>query len=668
MGTYVLYQNRCSCQTGSLSADHLAVTTMLQKPARFAQDETFDRLARLAAKAVQSSAAFVTLADCDEDEIVFAGITGIPEIPAGERMPLSKTICRHIVSSGVSLVVADTQTHPIARDEATLHALGIGAYLGVPLTTAEGEVIGVLCTVDRHAREWSPAQVEITEGLAAAVMTELGLRSAVERAHEAAAEREAMLDSSLDCIILMDQEGFIREWNPAAEHTFGWTREEAVGQLLANLIVPEDLRQRHQEGLARAASTGESRIMGQRLRLPALRKDGSTFMSELTITKLERGGRTFFTGTLRDLTEIIQAEEQKAAAEMRYRSLIENIPLVTYMNSVETPVTSLYTSPQIEPLLGYTQEEWEANPDLAHDRVHPDDRERMQKLAREARDRGISTQTEFRFIARDGRIVWVHDQTSPVRDEKGTIVSHQGFLLDITEQKQLEEQLRQSQKMEAVGQLAGGIAHDFNNMLTAITGYAELLAYSFDEGDPRADDVEQVRKAAAHAAVLTRQLLAFSRKQVLLPQRLDVNEVVRGLESMLARTLGAEVELRTSLAKTLASVESDPDQLAQVVLNIALNGRDAMPAGGCLTITTSDVEREGGPFVCVEVTDTGTGMDEEVRSRVFEPFFTTKDTGKGTGLGLATAYGFVSQSDGRIEIESALGQGSTFRVLLPAAA
>jgi PAS domain S-box-containing protein len=466
----------------------------------------------------------------------------------------------------------------------------------------------------------------------------------------------------------MDQEGIVREWNPAAERTFGWTREEAVGRILGELIVPEELRQRHQEGLARAASTGESRIMGQRLRLPALRKDGSTFMSELTITKLERGGRTFFTGTLRDLTEIIQAEEQKAAAEMRYRSLIENIPLVTYMNSVETPVTSLYTSPQIEPLLGYTQEEWEANPDLAHDRVHPDDRERMQKLAREARDRGISTQTEFRFIARDGRIVWVHDQTSPVRDEKGTIVSHQGFLLDITEQKQLEEQLRQSQKMEAVGQLAGGIAHDFNNMLTAITGYAELLAYSFDEGDPRADDVEQVRKAAAHAAVLTRQLLAFSRKQVLLPQRLDVNEVVRGLESMLARTLGAEVELRTSLAKTLASVESDPDQLAQVVLNIALNGRDAMPAGGCLTITTSDVEREGGPFVCVEVTDTGTGMDEEVRSRVFEPFFTTKDTGKGTGLGLATAYGFVSQSDGRIEIESALGQGSTFRVLLPAAA
>jgi two-component system, cell cycle sensor histidine kinase and response regulator CckA len=496
----------------------------------------------------------------------------------------------------------------------------------------------------------------------------LELRSALERACEAEAEREAVLGSSLDCIIVMDEEGIVREWNPAAEHTFGWTREEAVGCVLGNLIVPEELRQRHEEGLARAAGTGESRIMGQRLRLPALRKDGSTFTAEIAITKLERGGRMFFTGTLRDLTEIVLAEEQRAAAEMRYRSLIENIPLVTYMNSVEAPFTSLYMSPQVEALLGYTQEEWGAQPELAHDGIHPDDRQRVAALAREAREHGSPTRCEFRFIARDGRVVWVLDQTIPVRDENDMIVCHQGFLLDITEQKQLEEQLRQSQKMEAVGQLAGGIAHDFNNMLTAITGYAELLACSFDDGDARADDVEQIRKAATHAAALTRQLLSFSRKQVLLPQRLDVNDVVHGLESMLTRTLGGDVDLTTSLAETLAPVETDPDQLAQVLLNIALNGRDAMPGGGRLTITTSDVERESRAFVCIEVTDTGTGMDEDVRGRVFEPFFTTKDTGKGTGLGLATSYGFVSQSEGRIEIESALGQGSTFRVLLPAAA
>jgi len=222
--------------------------------------------------------------------------------------------------------------------------------------------------------------------------------------------------------------------------------------------------------------------------------------------------------------------------------------------------------------------------------------------------------------------------------------------------------------MEAIGQLAGGIAHDFNNMLTAISGYAELLAMSFDEDDPRADDVDQVRKATAHAAALTRQLLTFSRKQVLLPQRLDVNDVVRDLEPMLARTIGAEVELRTSLTEGPAFVETDPDQLAQIVLNMAINGRDAMPNGGVLTISTNTVDSDAGRFVTVEVADTGTGMDDETRTRAFEPFFTTKDTGKGTGLGLAIAYGVVSQSGGRIEIDTLLGEGSTFRVLLPAAA
>jgi len=526
---------------------------VLEEATCLGPDETFDRLARLAAKAVQSSAAFVSLVDCAADESIFAGITGLPEISPGERKMLSQTICRHVVSTGTPLVVADTQTHPLARNEPALRELGLGAYLGVPLTTAAGEVVGVLCTVDRHEREWSPVQVEIAEGLAAAVMTEIGLRTSMTAAARQAEERAAILES---------------------------------------------LR----------------------------------------------------------------------TADLRFRSLIENIPLVTYMNSVEEPFTSIYMSPQVEGLIGYTPEEWAQRPELAVDGIHPDDRVRVQALAREARQRGVPTRCEFRFVARDGSVVWVLDQTIPVRDDSGTILCHQGFLLDITEQKRLEDQLRQSQKMEAIGQLAGGIAHDFNNMLTAITGYAELLAHSFDEDDSRAADVDQIRKAAAHAAALTRQLLAFSRKQVLLPQRLDVNDVVRDLEGMLARTIGAQVELKTSLADGLALVETDPDQLAQVVLNMAINGRDAMPSGGVLTIATTIVGSNARPFVAVEISDTGTGMDEATQARVFEPFFTTKDTGKGTGLGLATAYGVVSQSGGRIELDSVLGRGSTFRVLLPAAA
>ncbi len=494
-------------------------------------DETFDRLAQLLAKAVGASAAFVSLADCCSDEIVFAGITGLPEIAAGQRMTLSQTICRHVVASGTPLAIDDTQADDLARNEPTISALGIGAYLGVPLIGDSGDVVGVLCTVDRFARPWSGAQIEIAQGLAAAVMTEIGLRS----------------------------------------------------------------------------------------------------------------------------------------AELRYRSLIENLPLATYMNSVEEPFATIYMSPQVETLLGYTPEEWTTRPDLGSDGIHPDDRARVRALAAQLRADGMPTRCEFRFVARDGRIVWVLDQTTPVFDVDGKPVGYQGFLLDITEQKRLEEQLAQSQKMEAVGQLAGGIAHDFNNMLTAISGYADLLALSFDADDPRADDVEQIRKAGAHAAALTRQLLAFSRRQVLRPQRIEVNDVVRDLETMLRRTIGADVELVTSLEAGLDPVEADPDQLAQVVLNMALNGRDAMPLGGRLTIATSGLDLPDGPAVAVEVTDTGSGMDEATRCRVFEPFFTTKSTGKGTGLGLATAYGFVSQSGGRIDVESAPGHGSTFRVVLPVA-
>ncbi|MDX6439786.1 MAG: two-component system, cell cycle sensor histidine kinase and response regulator CckA [Gaiellaceae bacterium] len=606
----------------------------------------FDRLVKLAIRVVGASAGLISLLD-DEGEL--------------------NALCRDVIAARGPLLVEDAGAHPALGTHKTIRELGFRGFAGIPLIDGEGLPLGALCVVDVDPRAWTDDESELLTEVAAAVVTRLGLRSAVVLACEAAAEREAVLDSSLDCIIVMDHDGMVREWNPACEHTFGWTREEVIGCRLGDLIVPEELRERHEQGLARAAETGESRIMGQRLRLPALRKDGSMFTAELAITKLERDGKTFFTGTLRDLTEIVRAEEERTAAEARYRSLIENIPLVTYMNSVEEPFTSLYMSPQVESLLGYTPEEWAADPRLARDGVHPDDRERVRALAHDARAGGVPTRIEFRFVARDGRVVWVLDQTMPMRNEEDTIVSHQGFLLDITEQKHLEEQLRQSQKMEAVGQLAGGIAHDFNNMLTAITGYAELLADSFEEGDPRADDVDQVRKAAAHAAALTRQLLAFSRKQVLLPQRLDVNDVLRGLESMLARTLGAEVELTTAFADTLARVETDPDQLAQVVLNFVLNGRDAMPAGGRLTITTNAVELDGEAFVSIEVTDTGTGMNEETRNRAFEPFFTTKDIGKGTGLGLATAYGFVSQSGGTIEIESALGLGSTFRVLLPAA-
>ncbi len=476
-----------------------------------------------------------------------------------------------------------------------------------------------------------------------------------------------LLDVSLDAVVAMDEDGRVVEFNVAAEHMFGYRRAEALGRLLGDLIVPAHLREQHERGFRRLLETGESSVLGRRVQLEAMRADGSIFPIELAIARAEQE-RPLFVGFVRDITATIDAEREIRAAELRYRTLVEQLPLATYRNAATDSPATLYMSPQIEELLGYPAAAWLSDDNALYNSVvHPDDLEHANAEFARAQATGTPFRCETRMLHRDGTIRWILDQSAVVRDEAGEPVFTQGFLLDLSEQKQLEEQLRQSQKMEAIGQLAGGIAHDFNNMLTAINGYAELLGMSFEPGDTRQGDIDELKRAAGHAAALTRQLLAFSRKQVLLPQLLDANEIVSELELMLHRTIGEQIELETVLEPRLAEVEADRDQLAQVVLNIALNARDAMPDGGRLRIATRHVELPTGPHVAIEIRDTGSGMDERTRLRVFEPFFTTKDVGKGTGLGLATAYGVVSQSGGSIEVESELGVGTTFRVVLPAA-
>ncbi len=247
---------------------------------------------------------------------------------------------------------------------------------------------------------------------------------------------------------------------------------------------------------------------------------------------------------------------------------------------------------------------------------------------------------------------------------------------DITERRRLEEQFHQAQKMDAVGRLAGGVAHDFNNLLTAITGYSQLLLATLPENDPSRQDIEEIKKAGDRAAALVGQLLAFSRRQVKQAKVVDLNSIVRDLEAMMRRLISEDVQLTTHLAENLGAVLADPGQLEQVVVNLVVNARDAMPKGGRLTLSTANVELDAatarrrykavpGPYVVVSITDNGTGMTPETLSHLFEPFFTTKERGKGTGLGLSTVYGIVTQYGGHIDVESAVGRGSTFRVYLP---
>ena len=274
-------------------------------------------------------------------------------------------------------------------------------------------------------------------------------------------------------------------------------------------------------------------------------------------------------------------------------------------------------------------------------------------------------------MTKSGSTVVAHLATALVRDADGKPGYLIGMAEDVTEQRQLEEQLRQSQKLEAIGRLAGGVAHDFNNMLTAIGGYTALALEHAQSGSALHGDLEEIRKATDRAALLTRQLLAFSRKQVLMPELLNLNGVVLELESMLRPLIGEDVELTTQLDPALGPIEADPGQLHQVVMNLVVNARDAMPDGGAITIATANADVgenddaiEPGRYVTLTVRDTGEGIDEPTLRQIFEPFFTTKDAGKGTGLGLATVYGIVKQSGGYVAVDSELGVGSAFTIYL----
>jgi len=264
---------------------------------------------------------------------------------------------------------------------------------------------------------------------------------------------------------------------------------------------------------------------------------------------------------------------------------------------------------------------------------------------------------------------------TPLKDPSGQVTGAIALLRDVTQQRSLEQQLAQSQKMEAIGQLAGGVAHDFNNLLTVIVGCSELALEAFEQDDTRRQNVDEVLAAARHATLLTQQLLAFSRRQFIQPKPIQLNDIVRGMHSMLRRLIGSHIELSNVLRSDLSLVNGDQSQLEQVVLNLVINARDAMPDGGVLRVETeeelvnkdraAELDTKPGRFVVLSVTDTGTGMSEETRGRLFEPFFTTKEVGKGTGLGLSTVYGIVRQSGGAIRVNSTPGRGTEFRVLLP---
>ncbi len=385
-------------------------------------------------------------------------------------------------------------------------------------------------------------------------------------------------------------------------------------------------------------------------------------------------------GELRQREEELNTAQEElaryaASLEQRLTSVLESVPDVLY--SVHPALTErYYISPACSAVLGYSPQELEADPRLWVRSTHPDDQQRYATILEQVVRTGHRATVEYRIQHREGSIRWIRETVVPITGDGGTVVRLDGIARDITEERRLEEQFRQAQKMEAVGQLAAGVAHDFNNLLTVITSYSDLLLGDLESTDPRREDLEEIRKATMGAAGLTRQLLAFSRQQVLEPKVLDLNAIVSGAGNMLQRLIGEDIRLVTVLAPDLGAVKADPGQLEQVILNLAVNARDAMPEGGKITVETANAELDAayaaehipvgpGAYVLFSVSDTGVGMEEETKRRIFEPFFTTKEKGKGTGLGLATVYGIVKQSGGFVWVYSEPGHGTTFKIYLP---
>ena len=479
---------------------------------------------------------------------------------------------------------------------------------------------------------------------------------------ESQARQGAMIEAAPDAIVSMDHAGRILEFNPAAERIFGYRREDVLGRDLAGLVIPADLRDRHRQGLERYMASGDSPMLGHPMQIPALRSDGSTFPIELTIARISSTGAPVFTGFIRDLTERKRAEDALRSAQDRLRTLIHESNLVVFGLDKD----GVYTVSAGKGLSALGRREGEVVGKSIYD-VYKDHPEVIAHVERCLAGEEYTASVDVKGAYFDAYY-------RPERIERGEIVGLFGFATDVTERKRLEAQLRHAQKMEAVGRLAGGVAHDFNNLLTVIQGQSEVLLSKMPPRDPLRLGAEEIQKAGERGVLLTRQLLAFSRKNVATPEELDAGEVVRDMEGLLSRLIGPNVRLVTRLGKWPLLVMADRGQLEQVLANLAVNARDAMPQGGELCIEVSATAfAEGmrspsvlpGPYVMISVSDHGCGMTAEVQSHLFEPFFTTKEQGKGTGLGLSVVYGIVRQSGGDVLVESELLRGSTFRVCLP---
>jgi PAS domain S-box-containing protein len=496
------------------------------------------------------------------------------------------------------------------------------------------------------------------------------------------------LESVPDAMVAVDRDGRVLQVNSQTQELFGYSRRELIGQNI-DLLVPERHRQQHENHRRGFGESPKIRRMGAGLDLHGRRRNGTEFPVEISLSPVQTQDGIIVLSAIRDISDRkrIESELRRAQEDLHqktkeqlgeYRSrlalIIDSSEDAIIGKNLDGTITSWNKG--AERIYGYTAEE-AVGKNISI--LAPQDRkdeiaEILKKIAR-----GDTTEHfETLRVTKDGRQLNVSITVSPLRDTADQIIGASVIARDITAQRKAEDQLRHSQKMEAIGRLAGGVAHDFNNVLGVINACTEFLRDRIDASSEPALYVENIRKAIERGSALTRQLLAFSRKQVIQPVLLDLNDRLKDISKLLRPLMGDDVQISISPRSHSAVVEADPGQIDQILMNLAVNARDAMPRGGRFILETDTAEIDQsfgeqhqpvtpGKYVMLAVSDDGSGMDKDTQSRIFEPFFTTKEAGKGTGLGLATVYGIVKQTGGHIWVYSEPGKGTTFKIYLPAA-
>ncbi|MEX0808372.1 MAG: PAS domain S-box protein [Dongiaceae bacterium] len=493
------------------------------------------------------------------------------------------------------------------------------------------------------------------------------------RRHDAAL-LQAVIETAVDGVILIDRSGQIHMFNPACERLFGYSADEVIGRNV-KMLMPAPYREEHDGYLENYHRTGDAKIIGIGRTVEGRRKDGSVFPMDLSVGESRAEGEPIFVGIIRDLSERQRQEREIREAAAQLRAVVHTA--VDGVILIDAKGTIRMFNPACERLFGYDAAEVIGQnvkmlmPEPY--RAEHDGYLENYRQTGKAKIIGIGREVEGR--RKDGT-TFPMDLSVGEAKQEGTPI-YVGMIHDLTERKRVEQQLVQAQKMEAVGHLSGGIAHDFNNLLTVISGNTEFLIEALAPRPDLREMAESIMAAGKRGAELTQRLLAFSRRQMLKPEEIDCNALIREAQGLLQRTLRADIEIRMSLHQTLSAAYADANQLESAILNLALNAQDAMPDGGLLTITSDNMrldddyhdqhlEVRPGDYVLIAVSDTGEGMHAEVLSHVFEPFFTTKEVGKGSGLGLSMVYGFVKQSNGHVAIYSEPGLGTTVRIYLPA--